>query len=136
MSNRQPLLIALAIGLALCLCFTCAAAAIGAYLTLAPQGPVIGPSTGEYSGYFTSGFEVSSFVPCGSAEQWWLGAGPESGFYDQYLEVIGPDAGEYVTVFVRFSGTVSPPGSYGHLGAYSREVTAETVLEMSLDGTC
>jgi hypothetical protein len=102
---------------------------------------------GEFRGYYTSGFEVSSFVPCddagtggpGYGEGWWLSSQPESGFYERYNQLSGdvnPPPGGYVTVFTVFRGTLSGPGSYGHLGAYAREVTVEEVLEMSLEGTC
>jgi hypothetical protein len=140
MSNRRPLLIAVIAGaVVLCLCLACGVSATYYYYTaILPNAGI----TGEFAGHYISGFEVSSFVPCGNYEignasgAWWLGATPEAGFYDQYQDVIGPDAGEYVTVFVVWRGTVSGPGQYGHLGGYIREATVEEVIEMSLDGTC
>lgn len=141
MSNNRTLVGVVIGAVVLCLCLVCVALALAAYFFF-PQGLTTGSTSGEFSGYYTSGFEVSSFVPCAEAgpaasgEAWWLGGAAESGFYDQYLDVIGPDAGEYVTVFVVWRGTVSPPGTYGHLGAYTREATVEEVIEMSLDGTC
>jgi len=142
MSNNRPLLIGLIAGaVVLALCCVCVVVALAAFFYL-PQGVIAGPTTGEFSGYYTSGFEVASFVPCPASAldaadgAWWLGSIPESNFYDKYLDVIGPDAAEYVTVFVVWRGTVSPPGSYGHLGAYTREATVEEVIEMSLDGAC
>ncbi len=140
MSNNRPLVIGLIAAVALCLCLACALAVFGAYFLLAPQGPITGPTTGEFSGYYTNGFEVSAFVPCDEpAEQWWLSSDPALNFYDQYQALVTPvlpPSGGYVPVFLRFVGTVSPPGSYGHLGAYTREATVEEVIEMSLDGTC
>jgi hypothetical protein len=104
-------------------------------------------TSGEFRGYYTAGFEVSSFVACeeagaggpGYGEGWWLSSEPESGFYETYDEIssqVSPPAGGYVTVFTVFRGRLSPPGSYGHLGAYSREVTVVELEEMSLEGTC
>jgi len=103
-----------------------------------------GAESGEFEGYYASGFEVSSFVPCGMSEDasygtgYWLTGTAE--FNDQYRALVqssghDPISG-YQPVFVRFSGELSPPGSYGHLGVYEREVTVIELLEMSLDGQC
>ena len=103
-----------------------------------------GPTTGEFEGYYASGFEVSSFVPCGMTEAasygigYWLNGTKE--FYDQYHALVQSSEFEqntgYLSVYVRFKGELSPAGSYGHLGAYEREVTVTELLEMSLDGIC
>jgi hypothetical protein len=142
MSKNRPLLIGLVVGVVvLCLCLVCGGAG-AAYYFLYPQSVTVSPTSGEFSGYFTAGFEVSSFVPCsgseigGDAGPWWTGGTPESGFYDRYLDVIGATGPEYVTVYVRWRGTVSPLGTYGHMGEYTREATVEEVLEMRLNGTC
>jgi hypothetical protein len=106
--------------------------------------PGSGTETGEFEGYYASGFEVSSFVPCdtnagaGYGNGYWLTGTPE--FYDQYSALVqssgfDPISG-YQSVYVRFKGELSPPGSYGHLGAYEREVNVTELLEMSLDGQC
>jgi len=143
MNNRGPIISLAAAVVALCLCLVCAGFGVAAYV--ATQGTGLGPTSGEFAGYYTNGFEVSAFVPCeesgatGSGEGWWLGADPGINFYEQYSAIaasVNPPAGGYVTVFVRFRGTASPPGNYGHLGAYSREVTVHEVLEMTLDGSC
>jgi len=140
MSSNRPLLIGLIAGaIVLILCCVCVGIALAIYL-IAPQSVTTGPASGEFSGYYTSGFEVSSFVPCDeAAEQWWLSSDPAINFHDQYQALVAPvspPSGGYVPVFLHFVGTVSAPGSYGHLGAYQREVTVEEVIAMSLDGTC
>jgi hypothetical protein len=137
MSKRRPILVAIIIVLALCICASCVLGA-GAAAYFWPARVVTGPSTGEFSGFYTSGFEVSSFIACGQTdEQWWLGADPATGFYDYYRTLTGSQApGDYTAVFVRFRGNLTAPGLYGHLGAYSREVYVTDLLEMSLNGSC
>ena len=105
--------------------------------------PTPGPTTGEFEGYYSSGFEVSAFLPCGEDGDygngyWWFKGTTE--VYQQYYSLVessgfNPSTG-YLSVYVRFKGELSPPGSYGHLSAYEREITVTELLEMSLDGTC
>lgn len=106
--------------------------------------PTPGPTTDEFEGYYASGFEVSSFVPCGMSQDasygigYWLNG--TSDFYERYTTLVqssGHDpATGYFSVYVRFTGELSPPGHYGHLGAYEREITVTELLEISLDGLC
>ena len=140
MSNRRPLLIVVVVVVALCACLACALVAVAAFLY--PQRPIIGVSEGEFAGHYTSGFEVASFAPCagsGPSGPWWLNAAPEIRFYEQYSALLGgtpQPPGAYASVFLRFRGTLSPPGDYGHLGAYEREVMVVEVVEMSVEGEC
>jgi hypothetical protein len=101
-------------------------------------------NSGEFEGFYTSGFEVASFIPgemIGDPNQgvgYWVNGTPE--LYEQYTALVqsrgsDPISG-YIPVYVRFKGELSPPGNYGHLGAYEREVTVTELLEMSLDGEC
>lgn len=137
MRNRR-LLIPIALVLVLCLCVACVTV-VAAILYLRPQNVITtGPTSGEFSGYYSSGFEVSSFVSCDNPnEQWWLGADPATRFYDRYNALTGgPPPGNYAAVYVRFRGNLTAPGLYGHLGAYTREVYVTELLEMSVGGTC
>jgi hypothetical protein len=98
----------------------------------------------SFEGYYTSGFEVSSFVPCGSQEQagygngYWLNGPP--GFYESYNQIVSESGHDpatgYLPVYVEFEGQLSPEGNFGHLGAYSREITVTNLILMTLDGTC
>ena len=143
-ANNRWLILAIGAVVVLCACLACVAA--GAVVYFWPVSVVSqGTTEIELSGYYTSGFEVSSFVPCedpdtpGYGAGYWLSAEAGSGFYEQYsaiAETVSPPPGGYVTVFTRFRCQISPPGNYGHLGAYSHEVTVQEVLEMSLDGVC
>lgn len=46
-----------------------------------------------------------------------------------------PSAGEdYVPVYVHLRGRLSPPGQYGHLGAYTREVTVTEITALNTTG--
>ncbi|GAB4579990.1 MAG: hypothetical protein Fur0022_27290 [Anaerolineales bacterium] len=116
-----------------------------AALTCQTLSPTPGPTTGEFEGYYSSGFEVSAFVPCDGGEPapgfvpgYWLNG--TSDFYDQYDALVESSDHDPITgslsVYVRFNGELSPPGHYGHLGAYEREITVTELLEMSLDGLC
>lgn len=102
-------------------------------------------TTSEFEGTYSSGFEVSSFVPCDYSDEagygvgYWLTGTTE--FYDQYYALVessgfDPSTG-YLSVYVRFKGELSPSGDYGHLGMYEREITVTELLEMTLvDGQC
>lgn len=115
-----------------------------ASLSCRALSPDSNAGTSEFEGYYTFGFEVSAFVPCDYDPEAANGIGywltDNSGFSERYFALVestGQDpVRDYVTVYVRFQGELSSPGSYGHLGAYEREVTVTELLEMSLDGQC
>lgn len=95
----------------------------------------------EFQGHYLASFEVSSFVPCGSAEKpgygvgYWLEWGKNSGTYQKYEAEVSKGGG-HPMVYLKFIGTISSPGGHGHLGAYAREVTVEEVLEVKRGGIC
>jgi hypothetical protein len=108
--------------------------------------------TGTFAGYFVSGFEVSSFVPCGQGDRpgygvgWWL-VSQTPGFNQRYRDVLGPKATEPVTpvagqgadhvVYLRFTGRLEQGAKgYGHLGAYRGQIVVTSLLEMTLGGRC
>jgi hypothetical protein len=90
----------------------------------------------EYAGIYGAGFEVSSFVTgtllCpGYAVGWWLW--PDKAFVDRFEALYPPEAdppNDYQRVYTRFRGALTPPGHYGHLGSYARQVTVVELLEM------
>jgi len=98
------------------------------------------PSRGTFTGYYSSSFDVSSFVNCDHlSEQWWLTVDSGVNFTEHYNALatqVNPPTSGQVTVYTRFRGQLSPSGSYGHLGAYTRHVTVTEVLEMSLEDNC
>ena len=79
-----------------------------------------------FSGRYTVGFETSQFVPCGKDEKWWV-TGDLSAINAKMKTSPG---GEMQTFFVRVMGSVTPPGRYGHLGAYKRKLTVARVIRV------
>lgn len=90
--------------------------------------------TGKWvRGRFRVGFEVSSFQPDGSLERWWTSFADKLGNKaDRLLE-----AARKEPVEVEFSGRISEPGRYGHMGLYQRtfEVTAIRETAQSAEET-
>ncbi len=86
---------------------------------------------GTFQGVFFWGFETSSFRACGTTEFWWA-----SGEIQPLIDVQpAPGApGVYAVV----EGEVSLPGSYGHLGAYPRQIEIRQVqrVEPAPPGSC
>ena len=109
-----------------------------------PTDHSTGTNDGTFKGYYTNAFETSAFVPCGSVESndlstgYWLSSTPASNFYERHRALIaslatpGTPAPPFSMVFVRFEGTLSPQGHYGHLSAFDHEVTVTKVIDMAL----
>lgn len=90
-----------------------------------------GTRSDVFAGRYESGFETSAFHPCGSEEQWWVTA--DSAAWARLHEPPARvDSVGYLeaVAFVRLRGRRSPPGEYGHVGAYDRELTVTEVLEV------
>jgi hypothetical protein len=97
-----------------------------------------------FEGRYFWAFEASVFYP-GESEcttgipAYWLGAESGSGFFERLdaLAVNVPNAKvSGVRAHVRFTGRLSPPGQYGHLGAYEREVTVVHLIDMQSAEPC
>jgi hypothetical protein len=87
-------------------------------------------------GVFESGFELAAFHPdrrCpGDGPRFWLDWTAESRFAERIREETGRDAfaGAEVRAFrITVRAELSPPGEYGHLGAYTRRVTVHELLD-------
>lgn len=99
--------------------------------TSTPEGPAV------YEGIYGAMFEVSEFVTgtlrCpGHGAGWWLV--PNEEFWDRF-KALYPDPHPFPPpipdmVFTRFRGLLSPPGRFGHLGAYEHEVRVVELLAM------
>lgn len=86
------------------------------------------PTSGVYSGYYTYGYELSEFVPSGTSERWSLaGAVPCIPHYTK--DTVENAAHDSHVRYIAVRGTLSTEGKHGHLGAYSRELTAREFLE-------
>jgi hypothetical protein len=98
----------------------------------APSAPYVGK--GSLRGYVRLGPEQVSFQACGSDRKWWLAPANAPGWSDavRVLEAqpecdLGYTPCALQEVFVDADGQVSPPGEYGHLGRYAREVRLSRV---------
>lgn len=82
------------------------------------------PAPQEFRGYYTYGFEVEAFEPCGARERWWVVRG--EALYRWHREI----ADSYERVFAVIRGHTGSRGQYGHLGMYQREIVVADVLEV------
>ncbi len=94
----------------------------------------------RFEGMYTSSFETSSFVPCGSGSsggpRYWLVWSADSDFARAHKENnLGPQGG---TVYVRVRGNLETgnPNGYGHLGGYQGQLRVTALEEMSRERTC
>ena len=99
--------------------------------TSAPRG-----NAEPFAGYYTAGFERSTFQPCGTSERWWVDFDTLSNLdrrvFPRLARLDGrPDSllGE-AHVFARFSGDTSGTGKFGHLGQYSRRLHVIDVIDL------
>ena len=93
-------------------------------------------SDGILRGYQVYGNELMAFEPCGSSELIWMNlSGNEKG-----LDLIPPqtcpgDASLAMCVrhlYTELVGVISPPGKYGHLSKYAREIRVQEFLVVTL----
>lgn len=92
-----------------------------------------GSEVGIFTGHYTYGFEVSSFLECGSSDPWWVHS-YDPDVSDELLECIMtfyPDDWhlDYHDVFLQVQGQVTPEGEFGHLGMYNRQLLVDEILE-------
>ena len=138
--NRRALVLSCAVVAGLCLCV--AVASVAGYAVYRRSLPP--PETAvELTGHMVIGFEIASFVPCapldapdeppGYGQGYWLSADPGVELYAAYHAAVGED---YLPAYVHVTGRLSPPGQYGHLGAYTRELTVTEILEINATGVC
>jgi hypothetical protein len=87
----------------------------------------------ESEGLLTFDFEVSSFLPCGSQEAWWVVATNE---LSQQYGALNVPPGQ--SAFARLRGVRSGRGNYGHLGSYRHEfeVTEVVTLRLAQEADC
>ena len=105
------------------------------------QSPSHNDSSGqEYVGCIAIGFETLMFNPVTLRhdEAWWVASGPDELF--EQIESIPVDEHGMRKIYVRIKGSISKLGHYGHLGAFDREISIRTVLELrpyqNTDGAC
>jgi hypothetical protein len=76
-----------------------------------------------YHGHYTFRREVSAFKPCDLDERWWVHSGSEL-LREQLTWPNGIVGGE---LYIEVEGIVSKRGSFGHLGAYDRQLEIQKV---------
>jgi len=98
-----------------------------AKIVIEPEPPAM-PALADavYSGRLISWFETSWFTPCGTNFAWWF-EGPAYGAVFRLLSEHDRKSGK--PLWVRVTGTPSATGHWGHLGRYSRRLSARGVLE-------
>ncbi len=92
--------------------------------------------TRRFTGVYVDGWEVQLFIENGreNEQPYWFAMTPEA---RSAIAAVMPDQlepGEGVRVHVTFDGRLSPPGQFGHLGAYSHTVLAEHVINAQVEG--
>jgi Type III secretory pathway, component EscT len=85
----------------------------------------------QFEGIWESGFEHSDFFVSGNCDRprYWLRGSEE--FYGRIRAFDSPTA-----VRVKFVGTTTRMGSYGHLGQYLREVQVEKIISVEPARPC
>jgi len=78
----------------------------------------------KFCGHYENRFEVDSFRPCGLDERWWVNHETDA----LIRAVTAPDGRIGGEAYVELEGHVGERGSYGHLGAYDRQLTVQKVL--------
>jgi len=82
----------------------------------------------RYRGLYVFGFETSTFVPDGADRGWWVEATPEARHALHAAALPRPQPHDAIFVRAEVEGELSPPGQYGHLGAYERTLTITRVI--------
>jgi len=75
----------------------------------------------RFVGYYEAEWERQVFRPCDTPESWWAW---NTGLIER------EPAGAPGRFFVVLEGQVSPPGRYGHMGRYPRQILITKVLEV------
>jgi hypothetical protein len=98
----------------------CAGVAWLAALSMSPaKDQMPWPQVGVFTGYYSSGFEVSDFRPVGTKERWWL----------SWKREIGSQCDRSTPCYLVVRGKLSGQGLHGHLGDYKRELVVTEVIE-------
>lgn len=90
------------------------------------------PSATRYRGLYVFGFETSSFVPDGAERGWWVEATPEArqALHAAAAPIRQPN--DAIFVHAEVEGELSPPGQYGHLGAFERRLMITRVISATV----
>ncbi|HYD71622.1 MAG TPA: hypothetical protein VEF55_00680 [Candidatus Binatia bacterium] len=95
-------------------------------LCLALAGSASASTMQRFSGAWDWRFETSAFTTDGGEGPYWLVG--EGRVWEQLNAPFG-DRGPWGRAHIVVEGTLSAPGQYGHLGAYSRQLRVTRVIE-------
>lgn len=96
----------------------------------------VDPTVPAYSGHYEFGFELAVFTPCDIDETWWVARGeaasfaPLTSFITRHYAAFHDGTFARGRLFVRWRGTASPPGRYGHRGSHAHQFHVLQVLEV------
>jgi hypothetical protein len=87
----------------------------------------------HYSGVYVTAFETEAFYSYDGGDPYWVSAdaAAQAALQAPIPHPFDPQTG--VRVVVEVQGVLSPPGRYGHLGAYTRELHVTRVLSAHLE---
>ena len=105
-----------------------------ASLLLLALGACATASLRTYSGVYVVGQDMTALYSYDGGDPYWVSADPD---VQQAMQAPIPqpfDPGATARVIVEVQGVESPPGIYGHLGAYTRELHVTRVVSARLQG--
>lgn len=83
----------------------------------------------RFTGSYVQAFEKHVFIPSGNRGTWWAVLEPTA---RKAMDAArGPDLPISEPIYCDVEGILSPPGSYGHLNQYPREITIVRVVSAS-----
>ena len=95
-------------------------------VTLFPLAAMGNADDRVVSGYYTVGWEVQSFEPCGQRARWWVNnPGPMMAALADLVE----DGNGWGTIFVTVRVDLTDEGNWGHMGAYRRGMAVTELIE-------
>lgn len=108
----------------------------GTYISIYPCGGASGAGSSVLRGYQVYGNELMAFELCGTGELIWMNlTGWEKGL-DRIPAQSCPGDASFGTcvrhLYTELTGVISPPGSYGHLSKFSRELRVQEFLVVNL----
>jgi hypothetical protein len=101
-----------------------------AAFALAACAGTAAPAPQRFSGAWDFHFETSSFVTDDGDGPYWLSA--DGDVWPQVTAPLTEAGGPWGRVHLVIEGELSAPGSYGHLGAYERELRVTRVIASRL----
>jgi hypothetical protein len=87
----------------------------------------------RYTGLYEVGFERQAFTDDASGETWWVTLSPQAQEAMRAARPAGATTPFGWRIRAEVEGVLSAEGSYGHLGAYKRQLAITRVLGAKLE---